>query len=86
MSLTRTTVAVDDTLLREAEDRFRDLGFTELDGLVSAALKDYLKRAALEAKHESVREAARDPRYLAVVRAISEDFSAIDAENLPPEY
>lgn len=86
MAQTTATLNVDETVLDDAMKRYRDLGFEEVGDLISAALRDYLKRSDLERKHEAMRRAAASPRYQAVLRAISEDFAAADAELLPDEY
>jgi metal-responsive CopG/Arc/MetJ family transcriptional regulator len=86
MPKTRTTLTLDTEVLNQAQQRYRDLGFDRVGELVTEATRDYLRRRRVEEKNALMREAARDPRYLAVLRQVSEDFASIDAENLPPEY
>lgn len=86
MAVTQEVLKLDADVVDAARKRYQRLGFDQVDDLVSAAVREYLKKRELEEKDASMCRAAADQRYLQVLREISEDFKYVDAENLPPEY
>ncbi len=65
---------------------YRRLGFSRMGDLVNEAIRDYLHRRRLEEMNQSMERAAADPAYRNLLREVSADFAAADADNLPPEY
>ena len=54
--------------------------------LVNEAVRQYLKRCRMEENDRRMEAAAADPAYRALMRDVSADFAAVDAEGLGPDY
>lgn len=86
MEHVRTTLALPGELYEVLKANYRHLGFSRMGDLVNEAIRDYLHRRRLEEMNLSMERAAANPAYRSLLREVSEDLAAVDADNLPPEY
>lgn len=80
----RTTISFESELYRTLKTGYRELGFATVGDLVNEAVRQFLRQRQLQEKHHSMERAASDPGYRQLLREISDDWAAVDAQG--PDY
>ena len=68
------------------KNQYRALGFSRMADLVNEAVREYLRKCLNDENDRKMEAAAADPAYRSLLRGISDDFAATDAEGIGHDY
>lgn len=76
----KTTFILDEEIIGQAKEIIEDGTFKSMNAFVEAAIRDELKRIRKERIRVAIRDAAKDPFFLADIREVEKDFEHVDFE------
>ena len=76
----KTTFVLDEGIIRQAKEIVEKGTFKSMNAFVETAIKDELERIKKERIKAAIKDAAKDPLFLADIREIEKDFEYVDFE------
>ena len=76
----KTTFILDDGIIGQAKEIVEKGTFKSMIAFVETAIKDELERIKKERIKAAIKDAAKDPLFLADIREIEKDFEHVDFE------
>ncbi len=76
----KTTFILDDGIIGQAKEIVEKGTFKSMNAFVETAIKDELERIKKERIKAAIKDAAKDPLFLADIREIEKDFEYVDFE------
>ncbi len=76
----KTTFILDERIIGQAKEIVEEGTFKSMNAFVETAIKDELERIKKERIKVAIKDAAKDPLFLADIRDIEKDFEHVDFE------
>ena len=76
----KTTLLLDEAIIGQAKEIIEDGTFKSMNAFVETAIKDELEGIKKERIRLAIKDAAKDPLFLADIREAEKDFEHVDFE------